>query len=886
MPALIPCSEAMNTATQDGHAMPEALTADALQPGRRLNAWRDAIVDAHEPPDIAAVSLPAGLHRTLAKMAVVIAALCASCPPPALALMAQQPIAFNIPSGPLGIALIEIGKRSGAIVSFNPSLVEGQIAAPVQGELTPMQAFKQALSASSLSIDVTSNGAVTVQPHLAAKPAAKTATEQPGPAAHEAPLPTENTQIETMQGTPVYALDAVLVLASAEASHTDGLRASTSSTATRTDTPLSELPQSVSVITRDALDLQGLNATTTDALRHVAGVTDVGEGIAPLLMVRGLPAQYLLSGMRTARAGLSIDNAFIERIEVLKGPSGAIGGAADFGGRGGVVNLVRRSIETQAFTEIQQGFSSRNGGTLRTDLDAAGELAPRTYWRTMAYSSHTGRTDGGYDAQYADGLLGVFGYRGADFRATLTLQADNQRLAPAPTSRGGMELSDGTYSPVQPRQFGAIDATDGRRWHSTDIEFDLSWQLSAQWRMTWKGRHERVDSDYRRHFYWTYGDEAAGVERVSDRTIARGLGMQWGLLGDVTTGPLKHKLLIAFDRDRGRAQSDVGSASWDVDPAAFEPGTTPLPGTPYYEDSEPVAVRVHKRSMLLQDQIHLGNWIARLAGQRSQSSETNSYYGLETQEPKVTNWDAGLLYQITPAVSVYAGTQYSAEVDLRGTDYLLYDGTMAPLRKLRQTQAGTKLELLDRRLALTLEAFRLRQLTTLQSSTELPDSGIFTLPGRSSNGVEAELTGRVSPALDIHLGLNFIRTRDVVPGPDSAPQQGVELPAAGVPKRSMYLLARYRLPETEPARDSVGIAFRAYSSSWVVAPYPAVDSGQLSLPGGAQLDLSWMRATDHWSLRLSVENLLDRQLYGLQSEPGSIPLEPRRSFCIATTFAF
>jgi outer membrane receptor protein involved in Fe transport len=102
----------------------------------------------------------------------------------------------------------------------------------------------------------------------------------------------------------------------------------------------------------------------------------------------------------------------------------------------------------------------------------------------------------------------------------------------------------------------------------------------------------------------------------------------------------------------------------------------------------------------------------------------------------------------------------------------------------------------------------------------------------------------------------------------------------------MYLLARYRLPGAEPARDSVGIAFRAYSSSWVLAPYPAMDPGQLSLPGGAQFDLSWTRATDRWSLRLSVENLFDRQLYGPQSEPGSIPLEPRRSFCIATTFAF
>jgi hypothetical protein len=149
MPTLIPCSEAMNTATQDGHAMPEVVTTDALPPRRRLNAWRDAIVDAHEPADIAAIPLPAGLHKTLAKMAVV-AALCASCPAPALALMAQQPIAFNVPSGPLGNALIEIGKQCGTIVSFNPSLVEGVAAAPVQGEFTPMQAFMQALSASGL----------------------------------------------------------------------------------------------------------------------------------------------------------------------------------------------------------------------------------------------------------------------------------------------------------------------------------------------------------------------------------------------------------------------------------------------------------------------------------------------------------------------------------------------------------------------------------------------------------------------------------------------------------------------------------------------------------------------------------------------------------------
>jgi len=840
------------------------------------------IIDTHESGIASKATgerFRAHMHQTLAKMAIIVA-LCGSCPPPALAAMTQEPLAFNIPGGPLSNALIEIGKRSSAIVSFSPSLVAGEVAVPVQGDFTPMQAFMRALSASGLSIDVTPNGTVTVYPALAAKTGTRTTTERPGPAEDETPRSTE----DPPQATPHCTLDPVLVLASAESSHADGLRASTASTATRTDTPLSELPQSVSVVTRDALDLQGPNVTATDALRYVTGVTDEGDRMMPLLMVRGLPAQYLLSGMGTLRGQLSVHSPFIDRIEVLKGPSGVIGGVAEFGGRGGVVNLVRKSIETQPYVEVKQAFNSRDSGTLRTDLDAAGALAPQTYWRTVAFGSRSGQTDSGYDPQRATGLLGVLGYRSTDFKATLTLQTEQQRIRRDPTSRGGMQREDGSFTAVEPSQVGTVDATDGLRLSSTDVELDLSWQLSPQWRMTWKGRYERLGSDLRQHLYWTFGDQAR-VDLVHNNYDAQSAVMQWGLIGDVATGPIKHRLLIALDLDRGRLQARKGMGSWEVDPVTFEPGVTPLPATPDSWDAQTLSTRQRKRAVLVQDQMRLGSWIARLAAQRSQSFKSEELYdGMALQQPKITNWDVGLLHQITPTVSVYAGTQYSAEVDVGGADYLLYDGTAAPLRKLRQTQAGTKLELLERRLALTLEAFRLRQLTTLQSSGELPGSGIFTLPGRSADGVDAELSGRVSPALDMHLGLNFIRALDVAPGRGSAPTQGVELPATATPERSLCLLARYRLPATEPVRNSLGLAFRAYSSSWVVAPdQPGSPSG-LRLPGGAQFDLSWTREAERLALRVSIENLFDRQLYGTQSAPGQIPLQPRRSLGLSVTF--
>jgi iron complex outermembrane receptor protein len=861
------------------------LSTEALPSNRRFDARHERVVDMQESgqtPKATGKRLATAMHRTLLKAAIV-AALCGPCPP-AFAALAQEPLAFNIPSGPLSSTLIEIGKRSGTLVSFNPSLVEGELAAPVQGQYTPMQAFMQALSASGLSINVTPNGTVTVYPTLAAKTGMSAISGRLGPAEYEMARSTENPPLASAQAAPFQTLDPVLVLASADGSQPESLRASTASAATRIDTPLSELPQAVSVVTRDALGLQGPLVTTTEALRYVTGVIDQGDRMLPLLMVRGLPAQFLLSGIGTQRDRHSVHSAFIDRIEVLKGPTGAIGGIADYGGRGGVINLVRKSIETQPFVEVKQGLSSRDNGTLRTDLDAAGALAPRIYWRAVAFGSRSGHTDSGHDPERATGLLGVLGYRGSDFKATLTLQTDEHRIRADAVSRGGMLREDGSFTAVEPVQVGTIDKTDGLSLRSTDIELDLSWQLSPQWRMTWKGRQERLGSDTREHLYWTFGDEMAGVDLTRINEDSQSASMQWGLIGDLATGPIKHRLLMAFDLDRGRSQGHEAIDNWFVDPATFEPGVTPLPSTPDIEESQTGATRVRKRAVLVQDQLRLGKWIAQLAAQRSHSHESDWLNAVALQEPKVTNWDAGLLYQITPTVSVYAGTQYAVEVDVESADLLLYDGTKAPLRKLRQSQVGTKLELLERRLALTLEAYRLRQRTTLERSEELPGTGWFTLPGRSANGLEAELSGRVSPVLDMHLGLSVIRARDVVMGPDPEVPQGVEVPGAGLPERSLYLLGRYRLPGAGSARNSVGLGFRAYSSSWVVPPYPSGEPSGLRLPGGAQFDVSWTRTAQRWSLRLSVDNLFNRQLYGTQSAPEHIPLQPGRSLGITASF--
>ncbi len=124
-----------------------------------------------------------------------------------------------------------------------------------------------------------------------------------------------------------------------------GYQALTSSSATRTDTPLREIPQSVTVLNHRLLEEQGAR-TLEDALRNAPGV--VPE--SPLFLnqnlntlVRGFQAEIYRDGLPSYfDLGLSQSLLGVERIEVLKGPSGSLFGGGQGGGHGGLVNIVSR----------------------------------------------------------------------------------------------------------------------------------------------------------------------------------------------------------------------------------------------------------------------------------------------------------------------------------------------------------------------------------------------------------------------------------------------------------------------------------------------------------------------------------------------------------------
>ena len=169
------------------------------------------------------------------------------------------------------------------------------------------------------------------------------------------------------------ALPAIPVTAEGEEDPTqpiDGYVAKHETTGTKTDTPLIETPQSISVITRDQMEAQRVN-DVGDVLRYTAGSTSQPYGTdmrGVFFQFRGFNVDddaFFRDGLRLAGsefAGFAtLDPYGAERYELLRGPSSVLYGQID---PAGLLNYVTKRPTEEAFreVEIEGGWKNRGGG--------------------------------------------------------------------------------------------------------------------------------------------------------------------------------------------------------------------------------------------------------------------------------------------------------------------------------------------------------------------------------------------------------------------------------------------------------------------------------------------------------------------------------------------
>lgn len=820
-----------------------------------------------EPGRGRAISSAIGLIARVALLSLLAHAIHAK----ASAVQPVNTLELEVGSGPVASALLEIGQRYGVIISFQPNLVEGCRTAALRGRFTLDQALDAALRGSDLAADIAAEGIVTVRRVSRAEAPARTApaAEMAQPGRQEAGAP------RTVE------LQDVVIQAKADPSlggSENGFMPTVSDAATLHDTPLSRVPQAVSVVTQDMLAASQVR-TQFEALGYATGVTSFGGGtwgFESATKVRGFPAPLLLSGLGSYRTAVPLESAAIERIEILKGPSGAVGGVTEQDGRGGVINIVRKRPYAGQKPGASLQLDSRDRGVLHANADVGGGEG-ETLWRLVAYGSRGRDRAAAAEPVRTGGMLGSLSHRTADLSTTLTLQHERRRDPPPSLARNHLDNEASTYV-VSPEEAAPVSREDGRRSRVDDAEVDVQWRLSNRWRLGARARWERAGFDMRSY---QYAPDVEEVQMARMAVKARAKSWRWSLLGDLETGPVKHKLLVATDLRHHRQALQYTSASWYADPATFEPGQTELASTPDHGSLALVDLGESfsaERGVMLQDQLRFGDATVRLAMRRSRYRDTR-FGASDERRFAGRSWDAGASYRLLPDVTVYAGAQAAIEASLyAGQDV---DNLAVPPGTSLQQQIGTKFDLSEG-LALTLEAYRLRQHNALYFTVDSSyDMHPTLVPGKSSTGVELELAGRAGTALDISIGLNLMRTRQQQ---FAASNQVYWCPILATPQRSMHLLADYRLPQSLVTGTSIGLALRAQSGSWVMPPDPDGMSPGSWVPGGAQLDVSSTRREGHWSFGITVHNVFDRRLYSPTLDTSFVPVNRGRSVSLTLRY--
>ena len=157
--------------------------------------------------------------------------------------------------------------------------------------------------------------------------------------------------------------------------HVDGYVATRSASGTKTDTPLIETPQSISVVTRDQIEAQGAQSLK-QSLGYAAGVAGESRsnfGGYDIMYSRGFILDQYLDGMKlqgaTAQFTPQPELYGLERVEVLRGPASMLFGQ---GSPGGLVNMVSKRPSEIPFNEaIIQGGSY---GRIQGGFDSTGKL--------------------------------------------------------------------------------------------------------------------------------------------------------------------------------------------------------------------------------------------------------------------------------------------------------------------------------------------------------------------------------------------------------------------------------------------------------------------------------------------------------------------------------
>ena len=663
--------------------------------------------------------------------------------------------------------------------------------------------------------------------------------------------PTSTAQNEVDSEIEIIATDAAA----------DNYYAPNASTATRNNTPLRDIPQSVQIIPQQVIEdrqATSLEEVATSSSGVIFSGNNLGRGAD--LAIRGFNRSAILrDGFRVYnRAAQGIpETAHLERVEIVKGPASAVFGESE---PGGLINLVSKQPLSEPFYNLQLQLGNNNFVRFPVDLSGSLTESANLNYRLNTlyqYEESFRDFDNGFERFFVAPNLAWQIADSTDLSFNLEYTHETRPVD------SGTAVIDGEPADI-PRERILNNPSDKAEREFINTGYTFEHRFSKDWKIgnafRFIANNYNVD-DNTLAVPFFIDDNTGTVTRtfVQEERAEDSFTLYTNVEGNVATGKIEHNLLFGIDLNHSKIDL---STRFDPFPLnASNPNLTPIdifdPDYDAFPSPDPESIDLfnddevtnNRVGIYLQDKIDLLDNLIFVAGLRYDTFDQTTTSNLDdtevSQDSDAFTPRVGIVYQPIEAIALYGNYSQS----FNPTPFLYnrsVDGSLLEPETGEGFEIGVKGEIIPNRLAASVAYFNISR-ENVATEDRLNPFAVVVVSEQENQGVEFDLTGEIKPGWNIIASYAYVDSE--ISEDDNPNLIGSRFP--NVPEHSASLWTTYEIQKGDLKGFGLGVGL------------DYVGERQGGLPNSFEVDsyvltnAALFYNRQDWQLRLNFNNLFD-----------------------------